>query len=254
MGSKSSDKQRHGSRRRHPAQSLVGNAIDISEGASTSTDRLAEAPTKPAEERKVMTYQPSHWKHTWTPEIRTMFKLLLSARLCSVVWSHISDCDETFNYWEPLHYVLYHSGFQTWEYSPVFAIRSYAYILLHVLPLKLYDVLFHPDRLLMFYILRLLFGFTSVCAESYFYNAVRRKFGPGVARFFLLIQLCAPGFFISTTAFLPSTFSMTMTTLAYALWFNDKDFFAVASIAVSALLGRWQNTYFFLRLRTVIFN
>lgn len=28
----------------------------------------------------------------------------------------IHDCDEVFNYWEPLHYVLYKSGFQTWEY------------------------------------------------------------------------------------------------------------------------------------------
>lgn len=28
----------------------------------------------------------------------------------------IHDCDEVFNYWEPLHYLLYESGFQTWEY------------------------------------------------------------------------------------------------------------------------------------------
>lgn len=28
----------------------------------------------------------------------------------------IHDCDEVFNYWEPLHYILYKSGFQTWEY------------------------------------------------------------------------------------------------------------------------------------------
>lgn len=28
----------------------------------------------------------------------------------------IHDCDEVFNYWEPLHFLLYRSGFQTWEY------------------------------------------------------------------------------------------------------------------------------------------
>lgn len=28
----------------------------------------------------------------------------------------VHDCDEVFNYWEPLHYLLYKSGFQTWEY------------------------------------------------------------------------------------------------------------------------------------------
>lgn len=28
----------------------------------------------------------------------------------------IHDCDEVFNYWEPLHFLLYKTGFQTWEY------------------------------------------------------------------------------------------------------------------------------------------
>lgn len=35
----------------------------------------------------------------------TAFKALLSARFCAAIWSHISDCDETYNYWEPLHYL-----------------------------------------------------------------------------------------------------------------------------------------------------
>lgn len=39
------------------------------------------------------------------------------------IWSTIADCDEVFNYWEPLHLLLYGSGFQTWEYSPLYAIR-----------------------------------------------------------------------------------------------------------------------------------
>jgi alpha-1,2-mannosyltransferase len=30
--------------------------------------------------------------------------------------NNVSDCDETFNYWEPSHYMLYGWGFQTWEY------------------------------------------------------------------------------------------------------------------------------------------
>lgn len=34
-----------------------------------------------------------------------------------------------------LHYLLHGTGFQTWEYSPAYGIRSYAYILLHSLPL-----------------------------------------------------------------------------------------------------------------------
>ncbi|TSL34533.1 Alpha-1,2-mannosyltransferase ALG9 [Bagarius yarrelli] len=72
----------------------------------------------------------------WAPEGSTAFKCLVSARFCAALLSNISDCDETFNYWEPTHYLLYGKGMQTWEYSPppVYAIRSYAYLWLHALP------------------------------------------------------------------------------------------------------------------------
>jgi hypothetical protein len=44
----------------------------------------------------------------------------------------IHDCDETYNYLEPLHFLLGHgSGMQTWEYSAAFALRSYLYLSLH---------------------------------------------------------------------------------------------------------------------------
>ena len=41
----------------------------------------------------------------------------------------ITDCDEVYNYWEPLHYLLYGNGFQTWEYSNEYALRTYAYLM-----------------------------------------------------------------------------------------------------------------------------
>ena len=68
------------------------------------------------------------------PKTDVAFKLLLSARFCAAIWSHITDCDETFNYWEPLHYLLYGKGLQTWEYSSEFALRSYTYLMIHGTP------------------------------------------------------------------------------------------------------------------------
>ena len=65
------------------------------------------------------------------------FVALLAVRLVAAARAPIMDCDETFNYWEPLHYVLHGSGMQTWEYSPQFALRSYVYIELHALVLRL---------------------------------------------------------------------------------------------------------------------
>ena len=38
----------------------------------------------------------------WTPGSYIALKALLSARLCSAVWGIINDCDETYNYWEPV--------------------------------------------------------------------------------------------------------------------------------------------------------
>lgn len=41
---------------------------------------------------------------------------LAMLRYMSATSNIIHDCDEVFNYWEPLHFLLYKSGFQTWEY------------------------------------------------------------------------------------------------------------------------------------------
>lgn len=38
----------------------------------------------------------------WTPSGYMAFRLLLAARMCAALWSNISDCDETYNYWEPV--------------------------------------------------------------------------------------------------------------------------------------------------------
>jgi alpha-1,2-mannosyltransferase len=40
----------------------------------------------------------------------------------------LMDCDEVYNYWEPLHFLLFGTGFQTWEYANEYALRTYAYL------------------------------------------------------------------------------------------------------------------------------
>ena len=48
--------------------------------------------------------------------LKLAFVLLLCARLTSAFYNIITDCDETYNYWEPLHYLMYGFGMQTWEW------------------------------------------------------------------------------------------------------------------------------------------
>lgn len=45
-----------------------------------------------------------------------------------------------------MHYLMFGKGFQTWEYSPTYAIRSYAYLWIHALPISLYKILFSTNK------------------------------------------------------------------------------------------------------------
>lgn len=51
-----------------------------------------------------------------------------------------------FNFWEPLHFLDRGYGFQTWETSPDYSIRSWAYILLHLFPARLASVFIGPEK------------------------------------------------------------------------------------------------------------
>lgn len=54
------------------------------------------------------------------------FLALALLRYMSATSNIIHDCDEVFNYWEPLHFLLYNTGFQTWEYRYVYNTLSQA--------------------------------------------------------------------------------------------------------------------------------
>ncbi|XP_029771550.1 alpha-1,2-mannosyltransferase ALG9 [Suricata suricatta] len=173
----------------------------------------------------------------WAPEGSTAFKCLLSARLCAALLSNISDCDETFNYWEPTHYLIYGKGFQTWEYSPVYAIRSYAYLLLHAWPAAFHARILQTNKILVFYFLRCLLAFVSCICELYFYKAVCKKFGLHVSRMMLAFLVLSTGMFCSSSALLPSSFCMYTTLVAMTGWYMDKTSIAVLGVAAGAILG-----------------
>uniref|UniRef100_A0A8C8AGD7 Mannosyltransferase n=1 Tax=Otus sunia TaxID=257818 RepID=A0A8C8AGD7_9STRI len=173
----------------------------------------------------------------WAPEGSTAFKCLISARFCAALLSNISDCDETFNYWEPTHYLIYGKGFQTWEYSPAYAIRSYAYLWLHALPALFHARVLQTNKVLIFYFLRCFLAFLSCVCELYFYKAVCKKFGLHVSRLMLAFLVLSTGMFCSSAAFLPSSFCMYTTVIAMTGWYMDKTSVAVLGVAAGALLG-----------------
>jgi len=173
----------------------------------------------------------------WTPSPYTAFKVLLSARLGAAVWSGISDCDETFNYWEPAHHLLYGHGLQTWEYDPRFALRSYLYILVHAIPGWLYSRLLQPNPMLVFYFLRCMFGFICAVCEVYFYRGVLAEFGANVGRLCLGLLVSSAGMFVASSAFLPSTTSMYLALLSMGAWFHQQYQLAIFATALSTFLS-----------------
>eukprot|EP00794_Sanderia_malayensis_P010797 gene10797-11951_t len=213
----------------------------------------------------------------WYPKASVVFNVLLSARITAAFLSNISDCDETYNYWEPvpkvsdffgyasisqtppgqngqggaifdrfhtgqradglMHFLMYGKGFQTWEYSPEYAIRSYAYILLHVVPAQLVQRLFEANRLMVFYYVRFLLGVLCATTETYFYNGVIAQFGEHVGRMMFIILVFSSGMYISATAFLPSSFAMYACMLAFGGWFKQNFAVAIFGIALGSLVG-----------------
>lgn len=169
--------------------------------------------------------------------------LLAAIRMMSAWKSPISDCDETFNYWEPMHFLLHGHGLQTWEYSPEFALRSYAYLYPYAAVAKaafwLSSHLVHPmtSKLVSFYAVRVAQGLICAAAETKLYKAVDRRFGRRIAFAFFTLLLSSPGIFRSSVEFLPSSFSMICLMAAYAHWLDDELAMAVTYVAVASLLG-----------------
>ncbi|KAF0697914.1 Aste57867_11446 [Aphanomyces stellatus] len=178
----------------------------------------------------------------WAPNFHSAFSLLALVRLVSALFNIISDCDEVFNYWEPLHNLVHGFGFQTWEYSPVYGLRSYLYLIAHWLPAKLASiVVFGNTKLGFFFGLRAVLGFASAASEALFYRGIVHAFGPRVGRYTLAFLVFNSGLFLASTAFLPSSFVMYMLMLfSYAWMTSDAAFSVPALIAgVVAVLCGW---------------
>jgi len=150
--------------------------------------------------------------------------------------SFLYDCDETFNYWEPTHFLVYGNGFQTWEYSPAYGLRSYAYILIQAIPAKLLQFIFPNNKIFVFFGVRCFLALISSICETYLCLSISKRYGFSVSLLTLAFLLISPGLFIASTSYLPSTLSMYGLTFAFGGWLRKKFDVAVPSVAFATLL------------------
>uniref|UniRef100_A0A915Q075 Mannosyltransferase n=1 Tax=Setaria digitata TaxID=48799 RepID=A0A915Q075_9BILA len=197
----------------------------------------------------------------WQPTITAVFKIIFSFRISAAMWSTINDCDEVYNYWEPLHLFLFGNGFQTWEYSPLYAIRSYLYILVHYGPAVVLKKIFFVNKSSIFITMRCVLGLFNAGAEIKMYKALCSRFGNGIARTYVALTTLSSGMFIArpvvrkiiifqfrlnglvagpklfSCAFLPSSFSMSANLFAIAAYIKEEWFLAISFTALSALVS-----------------
>ncbi|PFH60364.1 hypothetical protein XA68_11066 [Ophiocordyceps unilateralis] len=171
----------------------------------------------------------------------TAFYLFLAANFVAAMWAPIQDCDETFNYWEPTHYLSSGYGLQTWEYSPDYAIRSWLYIALHAIVGTVRRLLPRSSKVSEFYFIRYTLAFVCAFCQTVFFKAVCTSLNARVAVFFIVATVSSPGNFHASTAFLPSSFAMYMTMLGAACFMTWRGGLKTSRgifwFAVAAVLG-----------------
>ncbi|KAF9584545.1 mannosyltransferase [Lunasporangiospora selenospora] len=213
---------------------LSEDHADSTDNSDSSSERF-DAQDELNRRDKEMPYCPSY---------SVAFKVFFLVRALAATYSNISDCDEVFNFWEPMHYLQYGTGLGTWEYSPVYAIRSWAYILAHAIPAEIARLAMSANRLQVFFILRIILGAVSAHCEATLYRTVVDEVDPRIGRYIFLALLSSAGTWIAANAFLPSTFAMYTTMLFFSQMLQPprqhsgkRTFWAIFWVGLGALLG-----------------
>jgi alpha-1,2-mannosyltransferase len=150
-----------------------------------------------------------------SPVLGSAGAMLVLARTLAAVTNIVHDCDEVYNYWEPLHYIMFGYGLQTWEYSARYALRSWWYIVLHKVigwPLAVLST----NKVAIFYFIKVILGLCSAYAEYLLCTALAKRVHPHVAKLYLVFAVFSSGMFVSSNAFLPSSLAMVAMTLSAA--------------------------------------
>jgi alpha-1,2-mannosyltransferase len=169
------------------------------------------------------------------------FYIFFGANIMAALFAPIQDCDETFNFWEPTHYLSHGYGLQTWEYSPEYAIRSWTYIALHALIGSFRRLLPFSTKIAEFYFIRYALAFICAICETQLFRVINGTLNPRIALFFMMAILFSPGMFHASVAFLPSSFAMYTGMIGMAAFMNWRGGLKTAHgifwFAVGGILG-----------------
>ncbi|KAE8375185.1 Alg9-like mannosyltransferase family-domain-containing protein [Aspergillus bertholletiae] len=168
----------------------------------------------------------------------SLYVFLISNAIAAFL-APIQDCDEVFNFWEPTHYLDHGYGLQTWEYSPVYSIRSWLYVTIHAIVGKVASLAL-VSKSSQFYAIRFFLALVCAACQTRLYAAICRTLSPKIGLFFLMIVAFSPGLFHASAAFLPSSFTMYMSMLgltAFLDWRSQKIAQGIMWFGLGAIVG-----------------
>ncbi|USW56630.1 Putative GPI mannosyltransferase [Septoria linicola] len=206
------------------------------------TNRPRTASRSPHRPTKLPSGKPTISSPPFYISTLTASYIFLIAHSIAALYSPIQDCDEVFNYWEPTHYLNHGHGFQTWEYSPDYAIRSWAYTALHAVVAPIARILRTPEpKVAEFYLIRAALGALCAQCEARLYSKIATTLNPRIAMYYLGITITSPGLYHASIAFLPSSFAMYFVILGMAAFMDWRGGLRTAqgiwAIGVGACLG-----------------
>lgn len=178
-----------------------------------------------------------------------------------VYWANrmpIMDCDEVYNYFEPLHFLHHGSGMQTWEYASQYALRTYAYLLPMQGLSRFYEEVYglipndtiellagllvdHPvlsPKVWAFCCLRSTLAGCMALAEVSFCRALEKRF-PETCWITCLLLLTSAGMSHAAGAYLPSSSVLLLFLASLASWWNQNHVGAMACAVVATLAIGW---------------
>ncbi|KAF5396313.1 Mannosyltransferase [Paragonimus heterotremus] len=171
------------------------------------------------------------------------FKIALSANLMSVIFNVLNDCDEVYNYWEPLHFISSFGkggGFQTWEYSPSHGLRSYLYLWLFGWPSFVVRLFGGPSWiafLLVRLYLALMSAFSVTCLASVLHKLNDQPgFGFPLPILFVGFFSLSPGNFLSSTTLVPSGVATSLCCFMLAAWLSGRYSLTVFCVAFMGIV------------------
>lgn len=162
--------------------------------------------------------------------------LFVFLRMISVFYAPIPDCDETFNFWEPTHYLSHGFGERTWEYDPIYALRSFLFLL----PLSFFSsiLVMMTPRITIFYVLRSIIAMLILACDYLLCLSEEES-----SEYLLALLAVLPGPSLQASpSYLPTTLAMAIQSLSLYLIYRRKrkyDFIACFVIGFGLVASGW---------------